>query len=818
MKKLFSLVLCVIILAMSFSYSCVYASPYNYGDFIGEWHKVDPDALNGDVILNILDVKDNNRICFSIDGDEIREEYIYNNQVKWNEQWYDGEMGLTLTFFDDYIHLQYSRYSAEWYTEIIFVPSEIKQSANDDKLPEANINYDTTDNSISSSASSKQVDYVSLFGELINGRKDYNTNLENLLMKEYDVCDTAFLKDCYLVDMNNDSIPELLCVFCEEWGPDEYAVLVEYDNGFKVGAEIPFNYNSGSAGSEFYRILKANGNFYYEKYYSVRQNYDDPNGWVARDEIILNTNGEEKVIYSATSNYGINQVNGQQVEEIDYEYVHNNFEIVVDGYNYGASWSGYEPKFGKDYDKFWDNNVITVILNGKKIIFDQPPIIVDGRTLVPLRAIFEAMGATVEWNESTKTATGYGKLGYNVTVTEGSDTAYIDGFPYRLDVPVKNYNGRLLAPARFVAEAFGGYVSWDAETKTVKIQSLSADVSDNRSYDENARYSTCYDAAMTHGRLVYIADGYKTIFLRSGYIDKTGNQYRFVNSQKIGDQRYYFDSSNNLVADYDLAKRLDFVYNVNNNDYEARSEHWTEKANVEDEMNSLKQSFSKAVALLEEGAASLELGYSAYDVGKIFFNQMVIGTIYPPYGKEKLKDVPADFAETTTNLTFDGILLFGLINSKNDFNEYCDTITKTYNKYGYGYITSLEDAEQYISAVSGQHLMIGNAEAFAMYLKETYPNMTVTDVLKDLGKEIVTGVTDVFVDKIKFKDDFVLGKKLKKMYTAETEIITYLEGINTGGSIAIAKQGTAAFYEAHNIISRLDTFEKTNSKYIELIR
>lgn len=347
--------------------------------------------------------------------------------------------------------------------------NEISIKAYNDDLRKANIHYKSSDNTSGIPASNNQKDYISLFGELINGRKDYNTNLEDLLMKEYSTCDVAFLKDCYLVDMNNDSIPELLCVFCDEWGPDEYAVLIEYDNGFKVGAEIPFNYNSGSAGSEYYRVLKANGNFYLEKYNSVRQNYDDPNGWVSKDEIILNKNGEEKVVYSATSNYGINMVNGQQVDEIDYEYVHNNFEIVVEGRNYGESWSGYEPQFGKDYDKFWDANTgVTVTLNGKKIIFDQQPIIVDGRTLVPLRAIFEELGATVDWDGNTQTVTST-KGEVTISMTIGKAEMYKNGKLITLDVVPQIVNGRTLVPVRAIAESFNIKVDWDGATSTVLL-------------------------------------------------------------------------------------------------------------------------------------------------------------------------------------------------------------------------------------------------------------------------------------------------------------------------------------------------------------
>lgn len=99
---------------------------FDYSSFIGEWHKIDPDDLNGDVELQIIEVTDNNKIRFSIDGGEEKTGMIINNQVKWTEHWWDGEMGLSMSFYDDHIYLQYSRYSQEWYTEIVFVSSTAK--------------------------------------------------------------------------------------------------------------------------------------------------------------------------------------------------------------------------------------------------------------------------------------------------------------------------------------------------------------------------------------------------------------------------------------------------------------------------------------------------------------------------------------------------------------------------------------------------------------------------------------------------------------------------------------------------------------------
>lgn len=111
----------------------------------------------------------------------------------------------------------------------------------------------------------------------------------------------------------------------------------------------------------------------------------------------------------------------------------------------------------------------TVVLDGKQLNFsDAQPIIEDGRTLVPLRAIFEAMGAKVEWNQDTQTTTAI-KGNTTVVLKIGSTTPTINGNISTLDVPAKIINGRTLVPLRFVGEAFGGTVNWDPATQVITI-------------------------------------------------------------------------------------------------------------------------------------------------------------------------------------------------------------------------------------------------------------------------------------------------------------------------------------------------------------
>ena len=112
---------------------------------------------------------------------------------------------------------------------------------------------------------------------------------------------------------------------------------------------------------------------------------------------------------------------------------------------------------------------ITVTLDGEVVdceSYGSPATIVEGRTLVPLRAIFEALGASVEWDNVTRTVTSV-KGADTVQLTVGSDTFYKNDEPITLDVPAQIINDRTMVPARAIAEAYGVEVAWDAATRTV---------------------------------------------------------------------------------------------------------------------------------------------------------------------------------------------------------------------------------------------------------------------------------------------------------------------------------------------------------------
>lgn len=118
---------------------------------------------------------------------------------------------------------------------------------------------------------------------------------------------------------------------------------------------------------------------------------------------------------------------------------------------------------------------VSVELDGKPIEFDVKPFIENDRTLVPLRKIFEAVGADVNWDEATRTVVvRHTKNGEPVMFALQIDNtrAFINNDEeYILDVPARIVDDRTFVPLRFVAETLGNKVEWDADTYTVEITS-----------------------------------------------------------------------------------------------------------------------------------------------------------------------------------------------------------------------------------------------------------------------------------------------------------------------------------------------------------
>ena len=125
--------------------------------------------------------------------------------------------------------------------------------------------------------------------------------------------------------------------------------------------------------------------------------------------------------------------------------------------------------FGMSATAFASGDV-RVEFNAMEVEFDQPAVISENRTLVPLRKIFELLGAEVSWDEGTRTAISE-KDGKKVTISIGSRQMYVNGEPKELDVPAKIINNRTLVPLRAISEAYTCDVSWDGNERVAGITS-----------------------------------------------------------------------------------------------------------------------------------------------------------------------------------------------------------------------------------------------------------------------------------------------------------------------------------------------------------
>lgn len=112
---------------------------------------------------------------------------------------------------------------------------------------------------------------------------------------------------------------------------------------------------------------------------------------------------------------------------------------------------------------------ISVMINGTPLSFDVPPQLINDRTMVPMRAIFEGLGALVDWNEETATATA--KKGDTVIrITIDSTSMYVGENVVELDSPACIINDRTLVPVRAISEALGCEVAWNGDEYKVEIR------------------------------------------------------------------------------------------------------------------------------------------------------------------------------------------------------------------------------------------------------------------------------------------------------------------------------------------------------------
>ena len=114
------------------------------------------------------------------------------------------------------------------------------------------------------------------------------------------------------------------------------------------------------------------------------------------------------------------------------------------------------------------NEQIHVYLDGKELSFDTPPIIIDDNTLVPMRAVFEALGAEVKWDGDKQCVTA-NRRDTEIKLFVGQNGVYRDSVYKDTPCPSQLINDRVYVPVRAIAESFGCHVDWSEQSQAVVI-------------------------------------------------------------------------------------------------------------------------------------------------------------------------------------------------------------------------------------------------------------------------------------------------------------------------------------------------------------
>ena len=240
--------------------------------------------------------------------------------------------------------------------------------------------------------------------------------------------------------------------------------------GISIGGNLNIVINSGSVGSIAYKgatkpeIMGAL-NVIFNNGMQAPEKFSLPESAAAGTFIIKSAEGGmimptvDAGVFEVKANKGkIAVINGEQVL---------NGKVTLEAGETEVTWVD-----GEQADESVEIKLVIgkaeIVTNGEAKALDVPAQIIDSRTMVPLRAIFEALGATVEWDDATKTVTSK-KDDTTVKLTIGTPAINVNGADKALDVAAQIVESRTMVPARAVAEAYGCEVAWDDATKTVTI-------------------------------------------------------------------------------------------------------------------------------------------------------------------------------------------------------------------------------------------------------------------------------------------------------------------------------------------------------------
>ncbi|TQR99374.1 stalk domain-containing protein [Paenibacillus ottowii] len=319
---------------------------------------------------------------------------------------------------------------------------------------------------------------------------------------------------------------------------------------------------------------------------------------------------------------------------------------------------------------------IKVIINGVTQQYTQSPVVSQNTTLVPLRGVFESLGAQVEWDSKAKKVTA-SKSEDTLTLNIGSKLAYKNSKPVQLDVATQIQKGQVLVPLRFVSQSLGAKVNWDQTSRTVTISNqANASTTDINSLSSKplaapvtkVTYDTYYNDSLTYEDAVKLAiadstsvkTGEVSIDQAGKIMKETGKNIDFVPAEagnEAQDKAYKGYAQTNL--NYEAAKKnLEMTkegieYNVKdlyNKLLQKQNAVKLAALNIEDAERKLKVAqikrdnqmssdyeVTQATNQLTQNQAALDKAKKDLDSAYVSLNQ-VIG--YKPEQRYELKDKP----------------------------------------------------------------------------------------------------------------------------------------------------------------------------------
>lgn len=178
-----------------------------------------------------------------------------------------------------------------------------------------------------------------------------------------------------------------------------------------------------------------------------------------------------------------------QDADMQYDYNERYDETDYEEESTDRKYDSIDTEYNEEYDAFKDEDTyygegsfepdgerestevpseISVYVDGEPLSFDVPPAMINDRTMVPMRRIFEALGASVTWDEETQTAVGV-TADNEVRITVGESFLRKNGKKAALDTPATVISDRTLIPVRAVAESFDCSVEWVESRQAVLI-------------------------------------------------------------------------------------------------------------------------------------------------------------------------------------------------------------------------------------------------------------------------------------------------------------------------------------------------------------